>query len=127
RVYGKVVHSRVYTVETGDALIGVTVRDMDGVHQSLKDDLQGFLNVWNSEPGATVKLASSNSHKAKINGHPALCARLTSKGEGGSGAGATCFVADGTHLIQTLALGPASNEKSMQQMHQQLGASIRIP
>ncbi|QIY94000.1 hypothetical protein HEP87_07945 [Streptomyces sp. S1D4-11] len=127
RVDGKVVHSRMYTVEVGDGFIGETVRDMDGVHQSLKDDLQGFLNVWNSEPGVTIKLASTNSQKATVDGHPALCARITSKGGGSSGAGATCFVADGTHLIQTLALGPASDEKAMQQMHQQFLASIRIP
>ncbi|MGW1891314.1 hypothetical protein ACWCP6_13815 [Streptomyces sp. NPDC002004] len=126
RVYGKVVHSRVYTVESDDGLAGLTVRDMGSIRQPLTYDLQGFLNNWNAVPGQTVKLTSTSSRTTTVDGHPALDVRLTSKG-GMPAAGATCFIADGTHLVQVLTLGPASNERTTKQIHQQILASIRIP
>lgn len=121
---GTTVTGRVYSVRTDDGLVGFAVLDIRGGQQHLNEGLQGFLEGYNKSTGET--LASTSSQKTTVDGHPALDARLSTK-ESDRRVGATRFIADDTHVVQAVTLGSGANKKAMDQMHQQLLASIRIP
>ena len=121
---GTTVTGRVYSVETDNGFFGFAVIDVPGGQEDLHEGLQGFLEGYNEGAGET--LTSSSIRKTTIDGRPALDARLSTKGSDRV-VGAARFIADDTHVVQAVTLGSATNKKAMDQMHQQLIASIRIP
>ncbi|WP_404953514.1 hypothetical protein [Streptomyces sp. 147326] len=62
-----------------------------------------------------------------FDGRPALDARLTSETDGEPLAGFIRLIADDTHLVQALALGPKTNEKALKALHERLLNDLRIP
>ncbi|MFJ9965163.1 hypothetical protein [Streptomyces avermitilis] len=118
------VTGRVYSVKTDDGLVGFAVLDLPGGQENLNDGLQGFLEGYNEVSRDT--LTSTSSQKTTIDGHPALDARLSTKG-GDRKVGAARFIADDTHIVQAVTLGSAANEKDVDLIHRQILASIRFP
>ncbi|WP_404953004.1 hypothetical protein [Streptomyces sp. 147326] len=124
-IEGKEVDARVYLVDTPDGAVGFAVHDMPGDQYPLEDNLQRVLESYmqnTAEP-----LTSSNVHKVTFDGRPALDARLTSETDGEPLAGFIRLIADDTHLVQALTLGPKTHEKALKALHERLLNDLRIP
>ncbi|MFD9522820.1 hypothetical protein [Streptomyces sp. NPDC059979] len=122
---GEIVDARAYGLDTPDGAVGFTVHDMPGDRYPLEDNLQRFRESYmqnTAEP-----LTSSNVRKVTFDGRPALDARLTSTTDGEPVVGFIRLIADDTHFVQAVTLGPEANEKALKAMHERLLASLRVP
>ncbi|MGW7368520.1 hypothetical protein ACWGI8_35135 [Streptomyces sp. NPDC054841] len=123
RAGGPPAPGRLYSANTPEAYTAFTVTDAPATSQtSLEKDLESFVGGWNSEPGPTLTVISSQ--KTTVDGRPALDARLsTNQGD----VGVIRFISDDKHVVTAMTMGPEANEKTVNEMHQQLLNSIHIP
>ncbi|MFG2873914.1 hypothetical protein ACGFYU_02695 [Streptomyces sp. NPDC048337] len=110
---------------TDDEGAGFGVFDMPGDRYSLEENLQGFLQAYSIVSGGEI-LTGTDVRKTMLDGHPALDARL-SVTEGERSVGFIRLIADDTHLVQAVTFCPEVKEKALNEMHERLLASIRIP
>ncbi|MFF4353291.1 hypothetical protein [Streptomyces sp. NPDC001530] len=116
------VDGRFYMVKTDYGIVAFAVVDAPGTAPTLDDELKSFLDGFNRSSGD--KLTSTGLHKSTIDGRPALDAHLkSSQGL----VGATRIIDDGEHAVQMATIGPKKNAKPLDEMHQRLLSTLRMP
>ncbi|MFD7445988.1 hypothetical protein [Streptomyces sp. NPDC059909] len=118
--------ARVYMAQSAEGIhSAVIVYDVPGSQATLSVGLQEFLRGYNA--GSGERLTAGNSRQTTVDGRPALDAPLAAAKGGGKDSGSVRLIADDTHVVQIVTIGPKANEKAVKKTHQQLLAGVRIP
>jgi hypothetical protein len=116
--------SRFYSVDTTDGYSAFTIADLPKDAQiDLDMGLQSFIERYGKETGETLN--SSSIQKTSVDGRPTLDARLATKNSGK--VGSIRLIDAGTHIVQLQTFGYAADEKAVNQTHQQMLTSVRLP
>ncbi|MFJ8852112.1 hypothetical protein [Streptomyces sp. NPDC102437] len=120
-VSGKTYQLRSYEVTTGKNKLVFQVADAHGA------DTKAALDPAIRGVAASVSGTVSKNQSLKVAGHAARDGRITFDYNGVPGVILVRYVAASGHLVGLVAGGPASDEKDVKKLYQQLTHSLHIP